>query len=81
MKDEPIEVEELVVCGGRLTIRHFAPRYDSLTFDTVDTATGPLHLARVGQFGYATHEPMYPSFAQSNRAGRRANRSKKRGRR
>jgi hypothetical protein len=54
---------------------------DALTYDEINFVDGStLRIARINSLGYAVHEPMLPSFAD-NRAGRRAGRSKKLGRR
>lgn len=53
----------------------------SLVYDAIVCADGTtLRIARVNDLGYAVHEPIGSGFAD-NRAGRRAERSKKRGRR
>jgi hypothetical protein len=54
---------------------------DTLSYDEINFVDGTkLRVARINSLGYAVHEPMY-SAVVDNRAGRRAGRSKKRGRR
>lgn len=70
--EKPVEVDAFEVDGHRMEIRHFAPRFDTIQLDTIHCADGPVHVARLGQNGYAVHEPLFPASQPQNRAGRRA---------